>query len=76
MKIFWFLNGLSREYYPITTVIQSSLTNFPFPTFNDVVSEVQGYDSKLLSYEETPTVTPHEAFDIHSQQQSYGGFQN
>lgn len=41
------------------TVIQSSLTKFPPPTFNDVVSEVQGYDSKLQSYEEVHTVTPH-----------------
>ena len=64
MKIFGFLNGLTREYDPIATVIQSSLTKFPAPTFNDVVSEVQGYDVKLQSYEETPTVTPHAAFQL------------
>lgn len=29
MKIFGFLNGLNREYDPITTVIQSSLSKFP-----------------------------------------------
>ncbi|XP_019082590.1 PREDICTED: uncharacterized protein LOC109125425 [Camelina sativa] len=47
MKIFGFLNGLGREYDPIATVIQSSLSKLPPPTFNDVISEVQGFDSKL-----------------------------
>ncbi|KAG2246830.1 hypothetical protein Bca52824_086458 [Brassica carinata] len=47
MKIFGFLNGLGREYDPITTVIQSSLSKLPPPTFNDVVSEVQGFANKL-----------------------------
>lgn len=62
MKIFGFLNGLGREFDPITTVIQSSLTKFPSPTFNDVISEVQGFDLKLKFYEETPAVNPHMAF--------------
>lgn len=62
MKIFGFLNGLGREFDPITTVIQSSLTKFPQPTFNDVVSEVQGFDLKLQSYAETQSVNPHMAF--------------
>ncbi|AAD21687.1 Strong similarity to gi/3600044 T12H20.12 protease homolog from Arabidopsis thaliana BAC gb/AF080119 and is a member of the reverse transcriptase family PF/00078 [Arabidopsis thaliana] len=64
MKIFGFLNGLGRDYDPITTVIQSSLSKLPTPTFNDVVSEVQGFDSKLQSYEEAASVTPHLAFNI------------
>lgn len=64
MKIFGFLNGLTREYDLIATVIQSSLTKFPAPTFNDVVSEVQGYDAKLQTYEEAPTATQHAAFQI------------
>lgn len=38
MKIFGFINGLTREYDPIATVIQSLLTKFPVATFNDVVS--------------------------------------
>ena len=63
MKIFGYLNGLGREYYPITTVIQSSLTKFPQPSFNDVVSEVQAFECKLRSYEENATVTPHIAFN-------------
>jgi len=63
MKIFGFLNGLGRDYDPITTVIQSSLNKLPSPTFNDVVSEVQGFDTKLQSYEETTSVTPHLAFN-------------
>lgn len=62
MKIFGFLNGLGREYDPISTVIQSSLTKFPAPTFTDVVSEVQGFDVKLQSYEDTTSVNPHMAF--------------
>ncbi|KAL0705135.1 hypothetical protein Bca4012_071560 [Brassica carinata] len=62
LKIFGFLNGLGREYDPIATVIQSSLTKFPQPTFNDVVSEVQGFEAKLKSYEDNTTVTPHLAF--------------
>ncbi|KAG7578201.1 Integrase catalytic core [Arabidopsis thaliana x Arabidopsis arenosa] len=63
MKIFGFLNGLGRDYDPITTVIQNSLSKLPCPTFNDVVSEVQGFDSKLQSYEEAVSVTPHLAFN-------------
>lgn len=62
MKIFGFLNGLDRDYDPITTVIQSSLSKFPAPTFNDVVSEVQGFDAKLQSYGDTSSVNPHMAF--------------
>ncbi|KAF8052096.1 hypothetical protein N665_1611s0009 [Sinapis alba] len=72
MKIFGFLNGLGREYDPITTVIQSSLTKFPQPTFNDVVSEVQGFELKLKSYEANETVTPHLAFAAQTTQQSQG----
>lgn len=63
MKIFGFLNGLTREYDPIATVIQSSLTKFPAPTFNDVIFEVQGFDSKLKSYEEQTPVTPYLAYN-------------
>ena len=59
MKIFWFLNGLSREYDPVSTVIQSSLSKFPTPTFPDVISEVQGFGAKLKSYEDTSAVSPH-----------------
>ncbi|XP_010484950.1 PREDICTED: uncharacterized protein LOC104763247 [Camelina sativa] len=61
MKIFGFLNGLGREYDPIATVIQSSLSKLSPPT-NDVVSEVQGFDSKLQSYDDASSVTPHLAF--------------
>lgn len=66
MKIFGFLNGLSREYDPIATVIQSSLSKFPPPTFTDVVSEVQGFDAKLKSYEETPASTPHMVYNTNT----------
>ncbi|KAL0874896.1 hypothetical protein Bca101_024601 [Brassica carinata] len=67
MKIFGFLNGLSRDYDPIATVIQSSLSKYPFPTFTDVVSEVQGFDAKLKSYEETPASNPHMAYNTQTQ---------
>lgn len=63
MKTFGFLNGLGREFDPISTVIQSSLTKYPLPTFNDVVSEVQGFDSKVQSYEANTTVSPHLVFN-------------
>ena len=62
MKIFTFLNGLGREYDPITTVLQSSMSRIPSPTFNDVVLEVSGFDSKLQSYETSSDVSPHLAF--------------
>ena len=64
MKIFGFLNGLGREFDPISTVIQSSLTKFPQPTFNDVVSEVQGFESKMKSYQDNATVALHLAFAV------------
>uniref|UniRef100_A0A1J3HJH5 Retrovirus-related Pol polyprotein from transposon TNT 1-94-like beta-barrel domain-containing protein n=1 Tax=Noccaea caerulescens TaxID=107243 RepID=A0A1J3HJH5_NOCCA len=51
MKIFGFLNGLGREYVPVTTVIQSSLTKLPMPTFNDVLTEIQAFDSKLQTFD-------------------------
>lgn len=37
MNFFGFLNGLDREYDPIATVIQSSLSKIPAPTFTDVL---------------------------------------
>lgn len=73
MKIFGFLNGLGREYDPITTVIQSSLTKFPAPTFNDVVSEIQGFDLKLQSYEDNSSVNHHAAFAAQNTGQGYRG---
>lgn len=69
MKIFGFLNGLGREYDPITTVIQRSLSKFPASTFTDVVSEVQSFDIKLKSYEESAPVNPHMAFSSERSQQ-------
>lgn len=62
MKIFTFINGLGREYDPITTVIQSSMSRFPPPTFNDVISEISGFDTRLQSYEAVSDVTPNLAF--------------
>lgn len=64
MKIFGFLNGLGREFDPILTEIQSSLTKFPQPTFNNVMSEVQGFESKMKSYEDNATVALHLAFEV------------
>ncbi|XP_010445258.1 PREDICTED: uncharacterized protein LOC104727894 [Camelina sativa] len=65
MKIFTFLNGLGREYDPISTVLQSSMSRTPAPTFNDVVLEISGYDSKLQSYETPSDVSLHLAFHTH-----------
>lgn len=62
MKIFNFLNGLGREYDPVCAVVQHSLSRTPAPTFNDVVSEVAGYDSRLTSYDDSSAVSPHMAF--------------
>ncbi|XP_019084173.1 PREDICTED: uncharacterized protein LOC109125876 [Camelina sativa] len=69
MKVVLFLNGLAREYDPIATVIQSSLSRLPAPTFNDVVLEVSSFDSKLQSYESASDVSPNLAF-----QAQRGGF--
>lgn len=61
MKICGFLNGLGREYDPISTVIQSSMSRLPTPSFTDVVYEIKGYDARLQSYDAT-TVTLNLAF--------------
>lgn len=63
LKIFGFLNGLGREYDPITTVIQYSLSKTPQPTFNDVISDIQSFDSRLQSYEDLLAVNPTTAFN-------------
>ena len=76
MKIFGFLNGLSREYDPIATVIQSSLSKYPPPTFHDVVSEVKGFDMKLKSYEENTSSNPHMAYNIQTPSSGQGFRQN
>lgn len=65
MKIFSFINGLGREYDPIITVVQSSMTRIPLPTLNDVISDVSGFDARLQSYEATSDVTPNMAFQTH-----------
>lgn len=62
MKIFNFFNGLGREYDHVCTVVQHSLSRTPAPTFNDVVSEVAGYDSRLTSHDDSSAVSPHMAF--------------
>uniref|UniRef100_A0A1J3HPK9 Uncharacterized protein n=1 Tax=Noccaea caerulescens TaxID=107243 RepID=A0A1J3HPK9_NOCCA len=73
MKIFTFLNGLSREFDPISTVIQSSLSRFPPPTFNDVVSEISGFHTQLQSYETPEEVTPFTAFQVQKSNYSHPG---
>ncbi|XP_010418880.1 PREDICTED: uncharacterized protein LOC104704503 [Camelina sativa] len=50
LKISGFLNGLGCDYDPITTVIQSSLSKLYPPSFGDVVSKVESFDTKLRSY--------------------------
>lgn len=74
MKIFSFINGLGREYDPITTVIQSSMTRLPVPTLNDVISEVSGFDTRLQSYETSTDVTPNMAFQ--AQRSGYNNSSN
>lgn len=69
MKIFGFLNGLGREYDPITTVIQSSLRKIPALMFNDVISDVQDFDRKLQTYGNTvaaSTCFQHREIWLHS----------
>lgn len=73
MKIFTFLNGLTRDYDPISTVIQSSMSRYPPPTFNDVVSEVTGYHTRLQSYESPADVTPFTAFQTQRSNNNNGG---
>lgn len=73
MKIFTFLNGLSRDFDPISTVIQSSMSRYPPPTFQDVMSEVTGFNTRLQSYETPADVTPFTAFQ--SQRTNFGNNQ-
>lgn len=73
MKIFTFLNGLSREYDLISTVVQSSMSRFPPPTFNDVVSEISSFDTRLQSYEAANDVSPFTAFQTQKSSYFYSG---
>ncbi|XP_010415083.1 PREDICTED: uncharacterized protein LOC104701140 [Camelina sativa] len=70
LKIFGFSNGLGRDYDPIATVVQSSLSKISPPRFGDVVYEVESFENKLQSYNVSDAVTPHLAF--HVQQSGYG----
>ncbi|CAA7040242.1 unnamed protein product [Microthlaspi erraticum] len=72
MKLFQFLNGLGDEYDPVATVIQSSLRKFPRPTLNDVISEVQAYEMKLQSRDQTVRETAHVAYQTQYTGQNYG----
>ena len=71
MKIFTFLNGLGREYDPISTVVQSSMSRFPPPHFNDVVSDISNFHSRLQSYETPTDVGSFTAFQV--QKPNYSG---
>lgn len=51
IKICGFLVGLGKEYDPISTVIQNSMSRLPTPTFTEVLYEIEGYDTRLHSYE-------------------------
>lgn len=62
INVFTFINGLDREYDPISIVIQSSMSCSPASTLNDVVLEIFTFDSKLQSYKAAPDVSPHLAF--------------
>lgn len=77
MKIFTFLNGLSREYDPISTVVQSSMSHYPPPTFNDVVYDIGSFDTRLQAYEASSDVTLNLAFQLQrfgSGQRGHGGY--
>ncbi|CAA7061321.1 unnamed protein product [Microthlaspi erraticum] len=71
MKLFQFLNGLGDEYDPVATVVQSSLSKFPRPTLNDVISEVQAYDMKFQARDQTTKAVTHQAFQIQQSGQSF-----
>lgn len=71
MKICGFLNGLGREYDPIATVIQSSMSRVPTPTFTDVVFEIQGFDTRLQAYEAV-AASSNVAFQTNPQKQQQG----
>ena len=44
-------------------VSEPGLTKLPPPTFNDVVSEVQGFEVKMQSYNEDTSTTAHLAYN-------------
>lgn len=41
------------------------MTRLPTPTFNDVVLEIYGFDTRLRSYKTLSDVSPHLAFQTH-----------
>lgn len=60
-KIFGVLNGLGKEYVPVTTMIEGSIDTFPM-SFEDAVFKLINYEDKLLKYSEGHVVSPHLAF--------------
>lgn len=63
MKIFAALHGLGREYEPIKTSIEGYMDTYPSPTFEDVITRLNGYADRLTRYETENSRTLHLAFN-------------
>ncbi|CAA7053586.1 unnamed protein product [Microthlaspi erraticum] len=71
LKIFGFLNGLGKEYDPVSSGIQRDLSKPNPPSYNDVVTEIQAYDIKLQAYAAAEASNTHLAFN--TEQPQYNG---
>lgn len=63
MKIFRLLQGLGREYESLATVVQASMQKPPIPSYNDVVSQLTGFENRIKTYAPV-AATPHLAFQV------------
>lgn len=63
MKIFAELRGLGRDYEPIITYIEGSMDTHPGPTYQNVVSRLNGYGDRLRGYASGSEVMPHLAYN-------------
>jgi len=57
------VHGLTREYEPLITSLESSLDAFPGPPYEDIVYSLKGFDDRLQRYAVTSDVSPHLAFN-------------
>ncbi|CAL9238119.1 unnamed protein product [Arabidopsis halleri] len=62
MKVFAMVHGLTREYEPLITSLESSLDKSPGPTYEEILYRLKGYDDRLQSYA-AADVSPHLAFN-------------
>ncbi|XP_010497180.1 PREDICTED: uncharacterized protein LOC109124940 [Camelina sativa] len=62
LKNVFTIHGLTREYEPLITSLESSLDVVPEPPYEDILHRLRGYDDRLQSYVTPSEVSPHLAF--------------